>query len=65
MNRLRWIEQLERWPRPVALGAIFGTGLMCRLLVIVGFPEIGNPNTMDTQNYLQLARQLAESGRFA
>jgi 4-amino-4-deoxy-L-arabinose transferase-like glycosyltransferase len=65
MNRSRWIEKLEQWPRWKTLGAILGLALVARLLVVIAMPELGDPNSMDTSNYLHLARSLVETGSYA
>jgi len=65
MNRSRWIEKLEAWPRWATLGAILGLALVARLFVVIAMPELGDPGSMDTSNYLHLARSLVESGSYA
>jgi 4-amino-4-deoxy-L-arabinose transferase-like glycosyltransferase len=65
MIQSRWIEKIAQWPRWKTLGAIIGTALMARLLVVIAMPELGDPNSMDTSNYLHLARSLMESGSYA
>lgn len=64
MKQSMWIEALERWPRWAVLGAILGLGILTRALLLIAWPELGNPNTMDTQNYLRVARSLVESESF-
>jgi len=65
MNGSTAIAKLEAWPRGVLLGLIFGLGLAARVLLILIMPQLGDPSGMDAQNYLQLARNLAESGSFS
>jgi 4-amino-4-deoxy-L-arabinose transferase-like glycosyltransferase len=65
MNQSRWIDKLEAWPRWATLGAILGMALMTRLLVVIAMPELGDPDSMDTSNYLHLTRSLLESGSYA
>ncbi|MGH7596767.1 MAG: ArnT family glycosyltransferase [bacterium] len=64
MKLSRWIEKLEQWPRRATLGAIWGLALFARLLVVIAMPELGDPNSMDSSNYLHLARSLMESGSY-
>lgn len=65
MNQSRWIEKFEQWPRWTTLGAILGLALVARLLVVIAMPELGDPGSMDTSNYLHLTRSLLESGSYA
>lgn len=64
MKLTNWLEKIEQWPRPVTLGVIVGLAFTLRLLLIIALPQLGDPNSMDTANYLHLARSLLESGRF-
>jgi 4-amino-4-deoxy-L-arabinose transferase-like glycosyltransferase len=65
MNGAMMIAKLDAWPRGAVIGVIFGIGLATRLLLIWVMPQLGDPTTMDAQNYLQLARNIAESGSFS
>jgi 4-amino-4-deoxy-L-arabinose transferase-like glycosyltransferase len=65
MIQSRWIEKIAQWPRWKTLGAILMLALGARLLVVIVMPEVGDPNSMDTSNYLHLARSLLESGSYA
>ena len=65
MTRAGWMGKIEAWPRAATLGVIAGLALMLRLLLIFALPQLGDPNSMDTANYLHLTRSLLESGRYA
>lgn len=65
MKTAGWMRKIEAWPRAVTLGVIAGLALALRLLLIVVMPQLGDPNSMDTANYLHLTRSLLESGRYA
>ncbi|MDZ7361450.1 MAG: glycosyltransferase family 39 protein [candidate division KSB1 bacterium] len=65
MNGSTAIAKLDAWPRGVVIGVIFGIGLAVRLLLILAMPQLGDPATMDAQNYLQLAKNVAASGSFS
>ena len=65
MKTTGWMGQIEAWPRAVTLGGIVGLALTLRLLLILVMPQLGDPNSMDTANYLHLTRSLLESGRYA
>jgi 4-amino-4-deoxy-L-arabinose transferase-like glycosyltransferase len=64
MNTLSVIAKLESLPRWMTLGSILGLAILLRAVVIIALPAIGDPNAMDAQNYLLLARSLVESGGF-
>jgi len=65
MKRAGWMEKIEAWPRAATLGAIVGLALALRLLLLIAMPQLGDPDGMDTANYLHLTRSLLESGSFA
>lgn len=65
MKLANWLDKIEQWPRPVILSAVVGLAFTLRLLLIIAMPQLGDPNSMDTSNYLHLARSLVESGHFA
>jgi len=60
-----WMDKIESWPRGKTLGAIVGLALVLRLLLVIAKPDLGDPNGMDTANYLHLSRSLSESGSYA
>jgi 4-amino-4-deoxy-L-arabinose transferase-like glycosyltransferase len=65
MKRTGWMEKIEAWPRAATLGAVVGLALALRLLLLIALPQLGDPDGMDTANYLHLTRSLLESGSFA
>ena len=65
MKSAGWMGKIEAWPRAVTLGSIAGLALALRLLLIFALPQLGDPNSMDTANYLHLTRSLLESGHYA
>lgn len=65
MKTAGWMGKIEAWPRAVTLGVIVGLAFALRLLLIIVMPQLGDPNSMDTANYLHLTRSLLASGRYA
>jgi len=61
----RWITKIEQWPRALTLGAILASALILRLAIVIALPELGDPDNMDTQNYLRIARRLITGYGFA
>lgn len=59
-----WMEKIEKLPRAITLGLIVGLAFALRLLLVLAMPQLGDPNSMDTANYLHLTRSLLESGRY-
>lgn len=65
MKSVGWMGKIETWPRAIVLGTIVGLAFALRLLLVIAMPQLGDPNSMDTANYLHLTRSLLESGRYA
>jgi len=65
MKNAGWMEKIEAWPRAAMLGGIIALAFALRLLLLMAMPQLGDPDGMDTANYLHLTRSLLESGSFA